>query len=120
MVKTFGVASGPPDAVQCVRMATWRIATALILAAWTTTAVAEGARTSFGVSVRVVARLRTRAPAPPPPSSFVIAAGRTALPCGAEASSACQDAVASAALASGAPVVVTVFTDGTPGAVVER
>jgi hypothetical protein len=101
-------------------MATRRIAFALVLAAWTPTAVAEGARTSFGVSVQVVAPLRSRAQAAPPPSSFVVATGQAALPCGTAASSACREAVAAAALASGAPVVVTVFTDGTPSAVLER
>jgi len=101
-------------------MATPRIAIALVLAAWTTTAIAEGARTSFGVSVRVVAPLRSRAQATPPPSSFVVATGRAALPCGAAASTACRGAIAAAALASRAPVVVTAFTDGTPSAVLER
>jgi hypothetical protein len=101
-------------------MAPRRIAVALLVALWATAAVAEGRNATFGVSVRVVARLRARPVVAPVPSSFVVAPGRVSLPCGAEVSPGCREAVTAAALVSGAPVVVTAFTDGTPSAVLER
>ncbi len=101
-------------------MAARGIAIALVLAAWASEAVADGARSSFGVSVRVVARLRGRGATATVPSSFVTAQDRVSLPCGAAASPACREAIAAAGLASGTPVLVTAFTDGTPSAVIER
>jgi hypothetical protein len=92
----------------------------MLLVAGTTVAQAESRSATFGVSVRVVATLRSRTPSTAPPAAFVIEAGRASLPCGTPMSSGCQAAVAAAAHASDLPVVLTAFTDGTPGAVVER
>ncbi len=101
-------------------MATWRIGAALLLASLSADAFADGRSASFNVSVRVVTTLRPRGQAVVPPASFLVAPGRAALPCGAPSSDACREAAASASLASGAPVTLTSFTDGTPPAVVER
>ena len=92
----------------------------MLLVAATTAAQAESRSTTFGVSVRVVAPLRSRSPSAPRPAAFVIEQGRASLPCGATSSPGCLAAVAAAARGSDLPVVLTAFTDGTPGAVVER
>ena len=120
MGETFGVASGPPDAVQCRHMDTWRIGAALLLASMAVDASADGRSASFSVSVRVVTTLRPRGQAVAPPASFLVEPGRAALPCGVPSSDACRNATASASLASGTAVTLTSFTDGTPPAVVER
>jgi hypothetical protein len=70
--------------------------------------------------VRVVTTLRPRGTIAIPPASFVLTSERAALPCGAPSSAACQAAVTQASLASGAPAILTSFTDGTPPAVAER
>lgn len=101
-------------------MTTWRAAIAMLLLAGSTVARAESRSTTFGVSVRVVAPLRSRSPSAAPPAAFVIEPGRASLPCGAASSPGCRAAVTAAARASALPVVLTAFTDGTPGAVVER
>lgn len=102
-------------------MATWRIASALIGVLWAIPAQGEGRSATFGVTVRVVAPLRTRTQPLQPPTSFVASGSSIALPCGAPSSPGCRAAVASAAARSpGQPVVVTLFTDGQPSAVVER
>lgn len=121
MGETFEVPRGALDAVQCGRMATWRLASVLLLALWAIPALGEGRSASFSVSVRVVAPLRARTQPAQPPSSFVTAGSEAALPCGAASSPGCRAAVAAAATrAPGHPVVVTMFTDGQPSAVVER
>lgn len=102
-------------------MATCRTAIALLLATGATVASAEGRSATFSVTVRVVAPLRARAQPARPPSSFVVSGSAAALPCGAASSAGCETAVAAAAArAPGHPVVVTLFTDGQPSAVVER
>jgi len=101
-------------------MATWRIGAALLLASMAADAFADGRSASFNVSVHVVTTLRSRGQAVVPPASFLVTSERAALPCGASSSAACQAAVSQASLASGAPVTLTSFTDGTPPAVVER
>ena len=101
-------------------MTTWRIGAAVLLASLAADAAADGRSASFNVSVRVVATLRSRAQAAVPPGSFVFAADRATLPCGAASSAACREAVAAASAASGGPVILTRFTDGTPPGVVEH
>ncbi|MEY2669487.1 MAG: hypothetical protein RJA59_2125 [Pseudomonadota bacterium] len=102
-------------------MATWRFASVLLVALWAVPASGEGRSATFGVSVRVVAPLRTRAQQQLPPASFVPSVREAALPCGAPSSAGCQAAIAAAAArAPGQPVIVTLFTDGQPSAVVER
>jgi len=102
-------------------MAALRLTCALLVGWFTTSALADGRSASFRVSVRVIAPLRSRTTGPTAPASFVGAPGAVALPCGAAPSSACTSAVAAARSASapGAPVLVTVLTDGTPTAIVE-
>jgi hypothetical protein len=120
MGEIFEVANGSLDAFQCGRMTTWRIGAAVLLASLAADAVADGRSASFNVSVRVIATLRSRAQAAVPPASFVITADRATLPCGAPSSAACRAAVVSASTASGGPVSLTSFTDGTPPGVVEH
>ena len=101
-------------------MSTWRIGAATLLAFLAADAFADGRGASFNVSVRVVSSLRPRGTIAVPPASFVVTSERATLPCGAPSSAACQAAVAKAWLASGAPAILTSFTDGTPPAVAER
>jgi hypothetical protein len=101
-------------------MVALRLTCALFVGCFTTSALADGRSASFNVSVRVVAPLRSRTAGSIPPPSFVGAARSVALPCGAGSSAACSAAVAAAGSASGAPVLVTVLTDGAPTAIVER
>jgi hypothetical protein len=99
-----------------------RITFALLVGWLATSAYPDGRSASFHVTVRVVAPLRSRTAGAVAPASFVGAARTASLPCGAAASPACTAAVAAATAASGAgaPVLVTVFTDGAPTAVLER
>jgi hypothetical protein len=99
-----------------------RLTCAVLVGCLTTPALAAGRSTSFNVSVRVVAPLRSRSVGAVPPASFVGAPRAVALPCGAGGSPGCAAAVAAArsAIDPGAPVLVTVLTDGTPTAIVER
>jgi hypothetical protein len=101
-------------------MVALRLTCAVLVGLLTTSALAEGRRASFSVSVQVVAPLRK--PGATPPASFVGTARSVALPCGAPGSSACTAAVAAAwsTGGAGAPVLATVLTDGAPAAIVER
>jgi hypothetical protein len=101
-------------------MVALRLTCALFVGCFATSALANGRSTSFSVSVRVVAPLRSPAAGSLPPPSFVGSTGSIALPCGAGSSAACSAAVAAAGSASGAPVLVTVLTDGAPTSIVER
>jgi hypothetical protein len=101
-------------------MVALRLTCALWVGCFATSALADGRSASFNVSVRVVAPLRPRTAGSLPPPSFVGATGSAALPCGAGSSAACSAAVAAAGSASGAPVLVTVLTDGAPTSIVER
>jgi hypothetical protein len=99
-----------------------RLTCALIVGCFATSALADGRSTSFNVSVQVVAPLRSRTAGSIPPPTFVGFPGSVALPCGTGSSAACSAAAVAAAAgsASGAPVLVTVLTDGAPTAIVER
>jgi len=100
-------------------MATWRVGVALLVAALAVNAAADGATTSFAVTLRVLPRIRTGLPGGQRPA-FVGTVGSPALPCGAENSAACSAAAAAAARnasPSSAPVVLTVLPDGSPTAI---
>ena len=95
---------------------------ALLVAALAGNAAADGATTSFAVTLRVLPRIRTGLPGGQRPA-FVGTAGSPALPCGAENSAACSTAAAAAARnasPSMAPVVLTVLPDGSPTAIFDR
>jgi hypothetical protein len=101
-------------------MVALRLTCAVLVGLLGTSALAEGRRASFTVSVQVVAPLRK--PGDALPASFIGPARSVALPCGAAGSAACTAAVAAAGAAGGAgtPVLATVLTDGAPTAIVER
>jgi hypothetical protein len=101
-------------------MVALRLTCALFVGCFATSAMAEGRSARFNVSVQVVAPLRSPTVGSLPPPSFVGSTGSIALPCGAGSSAACSAAVAAAGSATGAPVRVTVLTDGAPTAIVER
>jgi hypothetical protein len=101
-------------------MVALRLTCALVVGCFATSALADGRSATFNVSVRVVAPLRSRTAGSLPPPSFVGSTGSVALPCGAGSSAACSAAVAAAGSVSGAPVLVTVLTDGAPTSIVER
>jgi hypothetical protein len=99
-----------------------RVALALAASLAAGTATAEGARGTFSVSLRVLPRVSSGMPGGARAVLVTAADPSSAVPCGAEGSSACALAVAAAARVAppSSPVVVTVLPDGSPTAIVER
>ena len=113
---------GPSDAVLSLGMRTLGAIALLIAALVATPAMAAPASGSFGISMQVVRRAPTALTGSVLPALVATPNGASAIPCGTAGSTACLAAAsaAQATLPTGAPVVVTVLTDGAPVAIIER